>query len=282
MNTITVTQENFQKILLEDSKEKLVMIDFWADWCGPCKQLIPILEKLAEEYKETLVLAKVDCDKEQVVAAQFGIQSLPTVVLIKDGEPVDGFAGLQPEPVIRELLDKYLPKPWDALFEKGQTLLSEGKAAEAMTLLNTTFEQSGQRTDIRFALIQAYINMKRIDEADNLLQGVKLEEQNSEFQHLSASLHLLKEAADSPEIRELTQRIQQEPNNLELKHQLAVQYHQAGKTKEAFELLFKLFTKDSNALTGKVQNSIVEILQSLPKGDELATKYQRRFYTLMH
>ncbi len=104
---VDITVENFQQIIIEASQDKLVLIDFWADWCEPCKDLMPILEKLAGEYSQHLILAKVDCEAQQEVAAQFGIRSLPTVMVVQNGQPVDGFAGVQPEQQIREMLAKY-------------------------------------------------------------------------------------------------------------------------------------------------------------------------------
>ncbi len=94
---VDITVENFQQIIIEASQDKLVLIDFWADWCEPCKDLMPILEKLAGEYSQHLILAKVDCEAQQEVAAQFGIRSLPTVMVVQNGQPVDGFAGVQPD-----------------------------------------------------------------------------------------------------------------------------------------------------------------------------------------
>jgi len=99
-----VTSANFEQLVLENSFHKPVLVDFWAEWCAPCKALMPLLAKITEEYQGELVLAKVNCDIEQEVVARFGVRSLPTVVLFKDGQPVDGFAGAQPESAIRAML----------------------------------------------------------------------------------------------------------------------------------------------------------------------------------
>src|SRR5690606_11010985 len=96
-----VTSANFEQLVLENSFHKPVLVDFWAEWCAPCKALMPLLAKIIEEYQGELLLAKVNCDIEQEVVARFGVRSLPTVVLFKDGQPVDGFAGAQPESAIR-------------------------------------------------------------------------------------------------------------------------------------------------------------------------------------
>ena len=111
---VDIDEGNAQQWLIEESQQRPVVVDFWADWCAPCKQLMPLLEKLANEYAGAFLLAKVNADEQQMLASQLGVRNLPTVMVIKDGQPVDGFSGAQPESVIRELLEKYLPSPWNA------------------------------------------------------------------------------------------------------------------------------------------------------------------------
>lgn len=109
-----VTGANFEQLVIENSFHKPVLVDFWADWCAPCKALMPLLAQIAESYQGELLLAKVNCDVEQDIVMRFGIRSLPTVVLFKDGQPVDGFAGAQPESQIRALLEPHVkasPRP---------------------------------------------------------------------------------------------------------------------------------------------------------------------------
>ena len=103
-NIVDVTIQNFQQVLLEGSKEKLVIIDFWADWCEPCKQLMPTLERIASQYPEQVTLAKINCDDQQELAMQFGVRSLPTHAFFKDGQPVDSFAGVKSETEIMTML----------------------------------------------------------------------------------------------------------------------------------------------------------------------------------
>ena len=145
---VDVTEQNAQSILIEESKHRLVMVDFWADWCGPCKSVMPILEKLTQEFQGQVLLARVNADQQGQIAAQFGVRSLPTVVFMKDGQPIDGFMGAQPESAIRELLEKHLPKPWDLMLEQAQELSAQGKVGEAVPLLRQAHEQSKQRGDI--------------------------------------------------------------------------------------------------------------------------------------
>ncbi|KPA88746.1 thioredoxin, partial [Pseudomonas asplenii] len=105
------TALNFDQSVIQNSFHKPVLVDFWAEWCAPCKALMPMLQQIAESYQGELLLAKVDCDAEQDIVARFGIRSLPTVVLFKDGQPVDGFAGAQPESAVRAMLEPHVQMP---------------------------------------------------------------------------------------------------------------------------------------------------------------------------
>src|SRR5690625_1193723 len=126
---VDVTQNNAQQVLIEASYQRPVLVDFWAEWCAPCRTLMPLLEKLAREYDGALLLARVDCDSEQALAAQFGVQSLPTVILMKEGQPVDGFTGAQPEGTIRQFLEPHLPGPGDAELDRKSTRLNSSHVA---------------------------------------------------------------------------------------------------------------------------------------------------------
>ncbi|MCC2606870.1 thioredoxin, partial [Planctobacterium marinum] len=176
-NIVHMTPENFQQIVLEESQQRLVMVDFWADWCEPCKSLMPILEKIASEYPNDLLLAKVNCDQEQAISMQFGVRNLPTVILVKDGQPVDGFTGAQPEGEIRSLLEKHLPKVEDGLLIQAGELLAEGKYDEAFPLLKTAYEAAPDRVDIKFALIDTYLELGRLNQAKELLDSVLMVDQ---------------------------------------------------------------------------------------------------------
>ena len=106
-----VTSADFDQLVIQNSFHKPVLVDFWADWCAPCKALMPMLAQVAESYQGELLLAKVNCDVEQDIVMRFGIRSLPTVVLFKDGQPVDGFAGAQPESAVRQMLEQHVQPP---------------------------------------------------------------------------------------------------------------------------------------------------------------------------
>ena len=281
-NIVEVTQENAQQVLIDGSHQHLVLVDFWADWCAPCKSLMPVLEKLAGEYPEQLVLAKVNADEQQMLAAQFGVRSLPTVMLLKDGQPVDGFMGAQPESAVRELLDKYLPKPWDLALEQARGLMAAGQFGEALPALKQALEDSRQQADIAFAYCACLLELNRSEEAEAVLDAVKLADQDAEYQQLKAQLALKQEAARSPEVTALEQQLAGDPDNLELAYQLGVQYSQNGHQREALETLLAILRRNIGFRDGAAKSAYMDILATLGKGDPLAVEYQRKVYTLLY
>src|SRR5690625_4910297 len=134
MRSVDVTLANAQQMVIDESFKRPGLVDFWAEWCGASEGVMTILEKLAEQYQGQLLLAKINADEQQALAAQFGVRSLPTVMLIKDGQPLDGFTGAQPEPQIRELLDKHLPKAWEHTLIQAQALLEQQDFSGALPL----------------------------------------------------------------------------------------------------------------------------------------------------
>lgn len=279
---VDINESNAQQYLIEESHQRPVVVDFWADWCEPCKVLMPLLEKLANEYKGDFLLAKVNADEQQMIAQQLGVRSLPTVMVIKDGQPVDGFVGAQPETQVREILDKYLPKPWDAMLQQGQQLVAENKAGEALPLLRQAFEDSGQRHDIRLAYCAALVECNRLDEAERLLGEVRLADQDAAWEQLTAQVKLKREAAKSPEIEALEQKLAEDPENLDLKQQLALQYNSAGMHAEALDALFAILQVDREHHDGGTRKALLDIIAALGKGDPLAAEYQRKLFGLMY
>lgn len=279
---VDIDQSNAQQYLIEESFKRPVLVDFWADWCGPCKSLMPILEKLAQEYAGQFLLARVNADEQAMITGQFGVRSLPTVFLMKDGQPVDGFAGAQPETAIRELLDKHLPKPWEGLYQQAMALLQADQAAEAVPLLRQAHEQSGERSDIGVALASAYLALGRAPEAEELLNKVPLADQDAAYQQAKAQLELMLQAARSPELEALEKQHQAEPDNMEVAYQLALQYSQEKLHREALELLYSILQRTLNYQDGAAKKTMMDILAALGKGDPLAVEFQRKVYTLLY
>jgi putative thioredoxin len=279
---IEVTRENAQNVLIEESFRRPVLVDFWADWCAPCKALLPILEKLVAENAGNLLLAKVNCDQQQMIAGQFGVRSLPTVILMKDGQPVDGFVGAQPEAAVRAMLEKHLPKPWDTAIAEAIRLLEANDLAGALPLARGAWEQSGKRSDIAKVLTEILIELGRLEEARAVLAAFALVDRDADYERLLAALELKEQAADTPEIQGLIAALARDPDNRDLQFQLAVQYNQAARAREALELLFDIVKADREFRGGEARKTLLDIIRALGKGDPLAAEYQRKLFSLMY
>ena len=281
-HVVEVTLENAQQILIEESAKRLVLVDFWADWCAPCKALMPILEALAEEYKGQFLLAKVNADEQPDISAQFGVRSLPTVIMMKDGQPVDAFQGAQTEAEIRAKLDQLLPKVWDALMASAEEKMKAGDFDAALVDLKEAYSESGQDKMIGLVLAQALLQLNRCDEAESVLKNITLADQDALYEQLMAQLELAREAAKSPEIIELERQLGEDAKNIDVAYQLALQYSQNHSYEDALELLLGIIERDKNAKEGAVKQAFLDVLAALGKGEPVAVAYQRKFFNLLH
>jgi len=281
-NIIDITPENFQQALIEESMKRLVVVDFWADWCAPCKALMPILEKLANEYNGQFLLAKVNCDEQQAIAAQFGVRSLPTVALLKDGQPVDGFMGAQPETEIRQMLEKHLPKEYEIAYQQAQEKIASGELEEACTLLNAAHLAEPKRSDIALTFADVLIELGNLEAAEAVIGNIPLQDQDAQYNQVKAKLELASEAADSPEVKALEDKLQQNPDDAQTVIELAIQYNQANRSEDALELLLGCLRKDLNAANGDAKKAMTDILSALDNANALKAKYQRKLYTLLY
>ena len=281
-NIVNIDESNAAALLIEESHKRPVVVDFWADWCEPCKVLMPMLEKIAVEYQGAFLLAKVNADEHQMITQQFGARSLPTVMVIQGGQPVDGIAGAQPETEVRAMLEKYLPKPWDGLLQQAQQFMEEGDFAAALPPLRQAYEESGQRPDISIALAHALVESLRLDEAEKVLAGVRIADQDAAYEQVKALLDIKREAAKSPEIEALEARLAENPEDLDIRHLLAVQYTDAGQFKEGMEQFIEVLRKDIDHGDGATKRLLLDTIATLGKGDPLAAEYQRKLYSLLY
>ncbi len=280
-NIVNINEANLHPTL-EQSMTTPVLFYFWSERSQHCQQLTPVLESLAAQYNGQFILAKVDCDAEQMLASQFGLRAIPTVYLFQNGQPVDGFQGPQPEEAIRALLDKVLPREEELKAQQAMQLMEEGKHAEALPLLKEAWQLSKQNSEIGLLLAETQIALTRSDDAEAVLKTIPLQDQDTRYQGLVAQIELLKKAADTPEIQHLQEQVEKNPADAQLATQLALQLHQVGRNEEALELLFSHLRKDLGAADGEARKMLQEILAALGTGDALASKYRRQLYSLLY
>ena len=164
---IAVTAESFRRVVVEGSHERPVLVDFWADWCAPCRMLMPILASLADAYGGKLLVAKVNTEEEQALAVEYSIRSLPTVQLFKDGRPIDQFMGALPEPQVREFLERHLPRESDRLLTQARGLLNAGDRAGAIRMIEQARKADSENARVR--LVEA-----EIEAVGGNIQGLSL------------------------------------------------------------------------------------------------------------
>lgn len=278
---VDVNESNIQQVI-EQSMTKPVMMYFYSERSPHCAELGATLDKLATEFADQFILAKLDCDVEQMIASQFGLRAIPTVYILQEGRPVDGFQGPQPEDAIRQVLANVLPKPEELKAAQAAQLLSEGKADEALPLLKEAHQLAPKNSEITLALAGALISLNKNEEAQTLLITIPLQDQDSYYQSLLSQIELQKQAADTPEIQQLQNDFNQQPENTDLAIKLALKLHEVARNEEALELLFSFIKKDLNAGNGQVKKTLMDILSALGTNDNLASKYRRMVYSLLY
>jgi len=281
-HVVDIDESNAQTLLIEESLNRPVVVDFWADWCGPCKQLMPILEKLAAEYQGAFLLARVNADEQQMLAQQLGVRSLPTVMVIKDGQPVDGFSGAQPESAVREMLDKHVPSPQADALAEAEQLMAEGDIPGALTLYRGAWEDSGQKPEFTMAYAGALIAANRLDEAEALLADIRMVDQDARYEQLMAQIELQRQAARSPEVEALEADLARDEQNHEVRIKLAVQLGTHGQYREALEHLLVVLRADRDWGNGEAKRVYLDMIATIGKGDPLAAEYQRKLFSLLY
>ena len=279
---VDIDESNAQALLIEESLKRPVVVDFWADWCGPCKQLMPILEKLAAEYQGAFLLAKVNADEQQMLAQQLGVRSLPTVMVIKEGQPVDGFSGAQPESAVREMLDKHVPSPQADALAQAEQLIVEGDIPGALALYRGAWEDSGHKPTFTMAYAGALITANRLDEAEALLGDIRMVDQDARYEQLMAQIELQRQAARSPEVEALEADLASDEQNHEVRIKLAVQLGTHGQYREALEHLLVVLRADRDWGNGEAKRVYLDMIATIGKGDPLAAEYQRKLFSLMY
>ena len=271
--TIDVNEENFEKEVLERSTEVPVMVDFWAEWCGPCKVLGPVLEKLADEYAGEFVLAKINVDENQGLAGAFGIQGIPAVKLFKDGDLASEFTGALPELMLREFLSKFLPTAADKQALEAQALEEEGKTAEAKALYQTILESDPNHAKALLGLGRLAMNEGDSATALEHLGNVPIvADERKEADRLIARLNL--QAGGAANEAALREKVKAEPNNIAARFELAQALAGAEKYEEALNEFLTIVKTDREFQDDGARKAIIQIFEVLGSDDPLTDKYR--------
>ena len=279
---VNIDANNAAALLIDESHKRPVVANFWSDRSAPSKVLTPLLEKIATEYQGAFLLAKVNADQQPGIAQQLGVRSLPTAMVIQGGQPVDGFAGAQSEPVVRKMLEKYLPKPWDTLLQQGLEAMERGDYSNALTPLRQAWMDSRKQHNITLAYTHALIECLRLDEAEAVLDEVRMAHRDAGYEQLRAQVEIRREAAKSPEIQALERQLVASPDDLDVRYQLGVQYTNNKQFREGMEHLIAILRKDLNHADGSSKRMLLDTIALLGKGDPLAAEYQRKLYSLLY
>lgn len=279
---LEITADNYQQIVVDGSFQVPVLVDFWADWCQPCKTLMPMLAKLADEYQGKFILAKVNTEQQQELAAQFGIRSIPTVKLFKNGQAVDEFAGALPEEQIRQFLDQHIPRESDNIVAKAQQLLLEGDTDAALALLTQAQADDPANHNISVALAQTFAAMGDTESALSVLDKLPQDIQEREdVSLLRGQLHFDSIGTGIPDQATLEQRLATDENDSEARFQLATHKINNQDYAAALELLLTLMRKDRQYDDDAARKTMLKVFELLGD-DPLVPRYRSKMMSLLY
>ena len=280
-----VTSADFDKQVVQASFDQPVLVDFWAEWCAPCKVMLPILEQIAEDYQGELLLAKVNCDVEQDIVGRIGIQTLPTVVLFKDGKVVDGFQEAQPESAIRAMLAPHVVMPEPAAEDpmvQAEALFAESRFADAEVVLKSILTEDNTNAKALIFYGRCLAERGELTEAQAVLDAVKSDEHKAELAGAKAQVTFLRQAADLPDVADLKARIAQNPHDDEAAYQLAIQQLARQQYEAALDGLLKLFTRNRSYHEGLPHKTLLQVFDLLGNEHPLVTTYRRKLFAALY
>ncbi len=282
-NLYDVTLSDFNAKVLDASLDVPVLVDFWASWCGPCRALAPVLAKLADSYQGKIRVAKVDSDEQQALATQYGVRSLPTVKIFRNGAVVDEFVGAQPEAAIREILGRHVERPSDKLRAAAQTALRNGHMEEATQLLQQIIADEPDDNVAKLELAELYLDSGKLAEGGELLETLPLATQEEqEVKALLARLHFLRIAAAAPETAQLTQRIATDPADLAARRQLGARLILEGSFAAGMEQFLEIMRRDRRFEDDAGRRGLIAAFELPGSDDELANTFRRRMAALLY
>ena len=282
---IDINQSQFVEEVIEKSKKLPVLVDFWAPWCGPCKQLTPVLEKIVNNKKGKIALVKINVDENQGIASQLNIQSIPTVYGFVDGKPLDAFQGAQPESkieiMINKLIDATPGNEIPKLLDEAENLFKDKKFEEAQKIYESLVGMDPGNPKIISGLLRCLVQIKKYDVAKEMLESLDDEIlKNEEIVKINKLLSSLDEGGDD-DIEELKSIVADEPNNKEKRYELAEKYLSASKTDLGFNELLVIFDKDPKWNDEAAKKKLLEYFDLLGFNDPNVLQARKKLSSLM-
>jgi putative thioredoxin len=280
-HAIDVGVENFDQVVVKGSSKAPVIIDFWAPWCGPCRALTPILEKLAQEYAGKFTLAKINSDDNQQLAAQFGVRGIPAVKAVVDGKLVDEFTGALPESQVRAFIERVIPSPSEVARRQAGALIDPGRESQALALLDRALELDPRNEAAKVDKLDVLVRLERIDEARALfatLHPLTLDEPR--VATLKARIEF--SAAGADDTATLAARIETNPDDLAARLELARQHVRAQAFEPALEQLLEIIRRDRKFGDDAGRRTMLDVFNLLGPDSELVATYRRKLSSALY
>ncbi len=281
-NIIDVNEKEFNDRVIEASESKLIVVDFWAPWCGPCKQLTPILEKIISKLGDKITLVKINIDENQQIAAQLRIQSIPTVYGFKDKQIVNAFQGVIPEGQIIEFIEKCLgskiKEDFTEFYNEIEIAMAENKFEAAKdTLLEFISKNSDEIKGICFYL-ECLIELKQFKEVELFISSLEKDvQEKDEIKQVLKKMEIVKNNSSGPNINELLGKLESEPDNIDLILEISDKYFSIKEYENGMDLLLKNYPKNKDS----VKNKMVEFFAVLGNTDKVTIQYRKKLSQLM-
>jgi len=278
--------ENFAADVIEASRECPVLVDFWAPWCGPCKTLGPLMEKLVKQSGGKVRMVKINVDENQQLAGQLRVQSIPAVFAFKDGRPVDGFVGALPESQIKSFIQKLTgdsgPSPIEQAVEQAAAALEAGDAEMAMNIYGQVLRADPTNAAALGGLAQALIKTGEIDQAREMLDGLEPSLANdAAIQSARAALELAGQAEQAGDVGEFLARLERDPNDHDARMELSNAYMASGNREGAVDELLEIIKRDRNWNEEAARKQLLTLFEAFGPMDELTVSARRRLSSML-